>query len=551
MDEGTSSPECSESEAEALVSDEEEINEYNDCSSKHLPLPSKPQVDPNEHFYVKKIVIHMCLFITFFQLCYRISERGISMLLSFLKSFFLWIYSLCPQSTELKVLTENMPPNIYYLRKLVGGESDITIYVSCPKCNSIYNYEDCVITYHDGRTESMTCSYIEYPNHPQVRRRVKCGTVLLRRVQHEKTNKLLPRKVYAYISLLPSLTKLCNKPDFLEKCEHWRHLNTSSEILTDVYDGKVWKTFQAINNRPFLQLPNNLCLKLNLDWFNPFDHVQYSVGVLYLVIENLPRSERYKLENIIIVGSIPGPKEPKKTINSYLKPMIDDLLILWKGTVLKTTSLFGVTPIRCALTCITCDLPATRKICGFTSVSSLHGCSKCTKEFPCAHFGEKPDYSGYNRDQWTPRNHRQHLKQVSEVVKANTATKREQLERKYGVRYSELLRLPYFDIIHYHVIDPMHNLLLGTAKHMLSLWKELELLNSEHFSIIQEKVDQIKVPTKLGRIPYKISSNFSSFTADIYSLFTLHGVLPMEHYTCWSLWMHATISCSHLLPWQI
>jgi hypothetical protein len=53
-------------------------------------------------------------------------------------------------------------------------------------------------------------------------------------------------------------------------------------------------------------------LILNLDCFNPFKHIEYSVGVIYLVVANLPRSERYKLENVIIVGTIPGPREPKK-----------------------------------------------------------------------------------------------------------------------------------------------------------------------------------------------------------------------------------------------
>ena len=106
--------------------------------------------------------------------------------------------------------------------------------------------------------------------------------------------------------------------------------------------------------------------------------MQYSVGVLYLVVENLPRSERYKIENIIIVRTIPSPKEPKN-INPYLKPMIDELLILWKGCILKSSSVFGMTAIRCALTCVSCDLPATRKVCGFKSFSSLHGCSKCFK----------------------------------------------------------------------------------------------------------------------------------------------------------------------------
>ena len=49
---------------------------------------------------------------------------------------------------------------------------------------------------------------------------------------------------------------------------------------------------------------------LNIDWFQLFDHIQYSIGVIYLVIQNLPRSLRFKPENIIIVSTIPGPKEP-------------------------------------------------------------------------------------------------------------------------------------------------------------------------------------------------------------------------------------------------
>lgn len=373
----------------------------------------------------------------------------------------------------------------------------------------------------------------------------------MRNVQKGSTNKLVPVKVYPYVSLKKSLTKLCKKSDFMKKCEHWRNRKDTTNFFTDVYDGAIWKKFQCVNNVPFLQVPNNLCLKLNLDWFNPFEHIQYSVGVLYLVVENLPRIERYKMENIILIGTIPGPKEPKNNINSYLKPLVDELLNLWEGTLIETSDFFGKAPVRCALTCVTCDLPATRKLCGFKSFSSLHGCSKCFKEFPCDSFGTKSDYSGYNRDQWQKRTHNQHLQQVAEVVAANTASKRDETEKKYGVRYSELLRLPYFDIVSFHVIDPMHNLLLGTAKHITSLWKDQDILSIEDLRKIQEKVDNIKTPPKLGRIPHKILSNFSSLTADqwknwifVYSLYTLHGILPDAHYTCWSIFVDA---CRSLL----
>src|SRR5437763_14393573 len=58
---------------------------------------------------------------------------------------------------------------------------------------------------------------------------------------------------------------------------------------------------------------------LNLDWFQPFDNSQHSVRVIYGVICNLPRSERFKTSNTIILIVIPGPGEPKlHKLNHYL-----------------------------------------------------------------------------------------------------------------------------------------------------------------------------------------------------------------------------------------
>jgi len=146
-----------------------------------------------------------------------------------------------------------------------------------------------------------------------------------------------------------------------------------------------------------------------------------------------------------------------------------------------------------------------------------------------------------------------HLKQVSEVQAANTASKQQELESLYGTRYSELLRLPYFDIIEYHVVDPMHNMLLGTGKHMMSIWKEEGILKDKDFELIQQNVDSMNVPVNIGRIPFKIESNFASFTADqwknwicVYSLYCLHTLLPREHYSCWILFVEAC--CYLMLP---
>ena len=74
-----------------------------------------------------------------------------------------------------------------------------------------------------------------------------------------------------------------------------------------------------------------------------------------------------------------------------------------------------------------------------------------------------------------------------------------------------LLELPYYDVVHMCVIDPMHNILLGTAHRMISVWKMLGLLDHK---IIQERVDGFITPSDVGHIPMKIQSGFSQLTAD-------------------------------------
>ena len=105
------------------------------------------------------------------------------------------------------------------------------------------------------------------------------------------------------------------------------------------------------------------------------------------------------------------------------------------------------------------------------------------KKFPCEAFGKKSDYSGFDKDTWPNRSHSLHLEQISEFQEACTASQHQKLEQKNGIRYSELLRLPYFE---YHVVDPMHNLLLGAGKYVMTLWKESKILKKPQLEEIQE-----------------------------------------------------------------
>lgn len=138
--------------------------------------------------------------------------------------------------------------------------------------------------------------------------------------------KLICRKVYIYQSVIETLISMAKRPDFLKKCEHWRECAAkfSHGQMGDVYDGRLSSEMQSIEGRSFLEVPNNLCLSINIDWFNPYEDALYLGGAIYLVILNLPRSEQFKLQNVILAGMIPGPNEPAD-INSFLFPLVDDL----------------------------------------------------------------------------------------------------------------------------------------------------------------------------------------------------------------------------------
>ena len=250
--------------------------------------------------------------------------------------------------------------------------------------------------------------------------------------------------------------------------------------------------------------------------FQPFQHSTYSSGVIFVSVLNLPRRERNSSENVFLVGVIPGPREPKKNMNSYLKPLVDELQELWQGV------------IRAALICTACDIPASRKVSGFVGHNAHRACSRCLKGFRKeGAFGDQPDFTGTDRDNWPMRcvtSHRQHARLHKA---AKTLEEQKTIERNHGCRYSVLIELPYYDVINYCVIDPMHNLLLGTcpkkhtcmtclaaAKHVMQVWVQTGVLDKSQYAAIQERVDAFVAPTNIGRIPSKITSGFAGFTAE-------------------------------------
>jgi hypothetical protein len=365
-----------------------------------------------------------------------------------------------------------------------------------------------------------------------------------------------PHRVYCYRPLSKRLAQLLARPGLEEACERWRR-DRPADIIADITHGAIWQRFMDVRcrdaercekcrigkkeecpvggnhprSRPFLSQPYGFGLVLNVDWFQPYEHVVYSVGVIYLTVGNIPREQRTSRENLILVGVMPGGKEADLDLDCYLEPLVDELLRMHPtgpGVRIATHrhQKKGVV-VRAALVCVMSDLPAARKVSGYMNHNSLLGCGRCKRDWSAVEAVPvdrrakvrpprlpAPDVAVSEHERWghleghvamTSRASRR----VGEAKKARTKkakakqtvvekkkiwhrtyrlgkrrsdysdrrcadawrraaeVTRPALARATGVKYSILSKLDYFKAARMTAPDPMHCLYMGVAKFTL------------------------------------------------------------------------------------
>ena len=147
--------------------------------------------------------------------------------------------------------------------------------------------------------------------------------------------------------------------------------------------------------------------------------------------------------------------------------------------------------------------------------------SRYSEKFKKTHYGGMYDYEQWITESADPQKHRQY---AQEWLKCDTRGTREAYFKINGVRWSELLRLPYMDPIRFAVVDPMHCLFLGIAKWIIqSIFIKENKLNSEQLRAAQRRMDNVQLPSDIGRIPPKIAigEGFSKLTADQWKTFIM------------------------------
>ena len=336
-------------------------------------------------------------------------------------------------------------------------------YVCCPKCFSLYWIDP-----QNPTSYPPNCTTQETDQEV-------CGAKLRKKRKRDTSHIEVPVREFLYRSMSDYLARLYARPDlhpYLDRDP--TSLDQPTDHSWDIWDAPCLRNFLGPDKKtPFIKGPKNegrLIFSLNMDGLNPFGNKQagkkVSVGGIYMVCLNLPPSLRYELENMYLVGVIPGPNEPSThQINYLLRPLVDDLLVLWMtGLFLtQTHKHHRGWLVRCAVVPLVCDLPAARQMSGFAGYKSKNFCSECNQKLD--------DINDLDYKNWLPKNYEDHLKAAVGWLRAETNEERERWFNAYGVRWSELLRLPYWDPTKFTLIDSMHAFYLRImSHHCRSIW---------------------------------------------------------------------------------
>ncbi len=426
---------------------------------------------------------------------------------------------------------QTLPSDVKTAMKWLGLDPDIIRYACCRNCFATYAPDPS----RPDDPYPHTCTFHETD-------KPVCGAPLVYKQDHAPTHKngeirttFEPFLVFPYRAVEAWLR------DMLGRLELLRTMRAAWDAppagrWSDIFHAPALRNFLGPDGKtPFSKQPNgsvHLVFSLFIDWFNPFGNKQagksHSVGAIYMICLNLPIDLRYRPENIYLVAIIPGPKEPEThQLNHFLRPLIDEMLVLWRRGLVFEIDLVPVL-VRAAIIPLVCDLPALRKAAGFAGHQANHFCSFCELL--------KANINDLDRSHWPRRTWEEHLHIAAQWRDAPSEADREKIFKKHGLRWSELLRLDYWDPTQFAVVDAMHNLFLGELRHHCrDVWgidvkdKSSESSKAQPHSPEKQRIELLRVATAIHK---RSKSAFDKIRKGyVVAVAEVNGVVPEGAFT--------------------
>ncbi|EUC62864.1 transposase family Tnp2 protein [Rhizoctonia solani AG-3 Rhs1AP] len=354
---------------------------------------------------------------------------------------------------------------------------------------------------------------------------------------------------FTYLPLIPQLRALFACPEMAEKMRYRHNYVNLNGTMADIFDSAHYKKLRRTKvviegqQQPYLffEEEHEIALGLAADGMCPFKRRKNSCWPLMLVNYNLPPDERIHIDNLICIGVVPGPKCPAD-LNSFLQPLVNELLELSRGTAAVDATQEKLFALRAHLITVFGDIPAITKILEFVGHNGCFPCRFCsipTVSGPTSGGGfhrycplHQPN--GFQTDPLNlpMRTAKETLRFGLEVLRAPTESARSARATETGVKGVTILaQLPSIVVPHSFPVDLMHMIWQNLIPQLLDLWTgNFNNLDSglEDYMIGSTVLDAINsalkssrktMPTQYGCAVPELSKR-SEFIAETWDVFT-------------------------------
>lgn len=122
---------------------------------------------------------------------------------------------------------------------------------------------------------------------------------------------------FLYIPVTSQLKNKLESPGCSELIKNRFKLPSDGTYFRDVYDGLAYKKKDLLSN------PNNISLTMNTDGVALFRSSSKSLWPIWLVINELPPTERFSRRNMILAGLWFSKEKP--TMTCFLRPLMEEM----------------------------------------------------------------------------------------------------------------------------------------------------------------------------------------------------------------------------------
>src|SRR5688572_9754898 len=201
-------------------------------------LFASPEVDSDEIFVIKSLndsmVTEIILWAFKFQQRFRLSDTALEALIKFLHVVH----------TRLdKSKSKNFPPSLYIAKKMLNIFQPKMQLAVCSDCHKLHNVKNIVEYKEKEKPAVANCQHEEFPNNSVPSRRNKCNNTLSTLKKRKDGTIAVPRMLYPKPSIRQQLSMLYQRPGFENMLKLSGIQREEVNIYSDIYDGKVWKTF--------------------------------------------------------------------------------------------------------------------------------------------------------------------------------------------------------------------------------------------------------------------------------------------------------------------